>query len=261
MDIAAADTLDAIVIDGTSSSSRVGDERGSPFRNVSAFVAGANHCPLLSFRRRNEAESEDWSTNLSAEALTECQSLLKARQLDLSATPVICLEPELATTAGRHRLVEGGISYAIRVNPEDRFSPPWRPDDPVDEVEPIRVEYIFLAHAPKRIVPIRDLDDRRAPGAAFEEYLTKFDGADGPEYFLVRAAAPPGTMAGELRVAVDALATRAAAYAASTPGEALRLHEFQHPHVVPYSKAVWIADRWRFLDGLGKDGPNAYGVG
>lgn len=261
VDVAATDWPGAIVVDGTSVGFRLEDERGSPVRNVSVLVDGPHHCPLIAFRRRDEAVCDDWSANLSAEALEECEELLKKRGLDLTAAPRVCLEPELARTIDRHRFVEGGISYAIRVNPEDRFSPPWSPDDPLDDVEATRVEHIFQLHADKRIVAIRDLKDRRAAEATVEEYLTKFDRPKGPEYFLVRVAASPGMKAGELRVAVVELAKRAAAYAASTPGEALRLHEFRHPHAERYAKAVRIADRWRFLDGLGKDGPNAYGIG
>ncbi len=259
VDVAAADSRDAIVVDGTSSSSRFGGERGSPIRTVGVFVDGAHHCPLVSLRRRNEEECDDWSGSLSAEALGECVELLGARGLDLAATPVISLEPELATPDDRRRFVTAETSYAIRVNPEDRFNAtPWRPDDPLDSFDQVRVEHLFLAHKPKRIIPIRDLDHRPGAGAAAsEEYLAMFDGREGPQYFLVRVALPPGTKIGEVILAVKRLAELAAAYAASTPAEALRVHEFQHPHVGPYCAALRIADRWRYLDGLGKDGPNA----
>jgi hypothetical protein len=262
VDVAVADSRDAIVVDGTSSSPRFGGERGSPLRTVSVFIACAGNCPLVSLRRRDEGACDDWAGSLAAEALGETLSLLAARGLDLAGTRVVSLEPELGTPADRRRLVDADISYAIKDNEDDRFSPAlWRPDDPLDSIEPKRADRIFLENEDRRIVPIRDLRGAPGTGAELEEYLTMCDGPAGSEYFLVRAALPPGTKPGDVYLAVRDLARGAADYAADTPGEALRLHEFHHPNEGPYCAALRIADRHRYMDGLGIGGPNAQAAG
>lgn len=262
VDVAVADSRDAIVVDGTSSNTRFGGERGSPLRTVSVFVDGTHHCPLVSLRRGDEEACDDWSSSLAAEALGETLEALGSRGLDLAGTTVVSLEAELGTPADRHRLLGADISYAIKANEDDRFSPAlWRPDDPLDSIEPKRAERIFLENEDRRIVPIRDLRGAPGTGAELEEYLTRCDGAAGSEYFLVRAALPPGTNPGDVYLAVSGLARLAAGYAADTPGEALRLHEFHHPNEGPYCAALRIADRYRYVDGLGIGGPNAQAAG
>ncbi|HTR76371.1 MAG TPA: hypothetical protein VMH33_14045 [Solirubrobacterales bacterium] len=262
--VAAADSLSAVIVDGTSSSPRLDGERGSPLRTVSVFADGAHHRPLISLARRDEQTCEAWSS-LSAEMLDEAWQLMRDAGMDLVAVPVISLEPELATPADRCRFVREGTPYAIKVDGKDRFRRRlWTPDDPLDSFDPDTVEHLFalrpssLDPGQPSVVPIRDLDDRGTAGAvAFEEFLFRFQGSAGPEYFLARDALPPGVKAVELLDGTARLARMAAGYASSSPAEALRLHEFQHPHEEPYCAAVRIVDRCRYLDGLGKDGPIA----
>lgn len=262
--VAAADSPIAIVIDGTSSSPKLDGDRGSPLRTVSVFVDGVQHRPLISLGRRDEEQCDSWSS-LSAEMLDEASDLLLEQEMNLSGVPVISLEPELSTPDDRHGFVSDGIPYAIKVGAEDLFGPlPWHRDDALDSFDPETVARIFALRCPEAdaekpsFVAIRDLDHRGLSGAmAYQEYLFRFMRPDGPEYFLACDILPLGATPGALLRGAGRLAQQASVYASCSPGKELRLHEFQHPHVKPYCTSVRMADRWLYLDGLGKDGATA----
>lgn len=252
-------TASAIVVDGTSADLGEEDERGSSLRTVSVFAQGVDHCPLISVGRRDEQKCESWSS-LAGETLAECEEVLDEREVDVAGVPLISLEPELATEKERRRLLLAGVPYAMRVNRDDRFSPVWTPEDPLDHLDGDSAETLFAQHRPNAdpekptFIRIKDLQGSNGGSSAFEEHLFRFPAEKAPEYFLAHDALPPTAPPAELMSGAGALARQASTYAAATPGERLRLHEFQHPHTGPYCDAVRIADRCLHLDpDLGKD--------
>jgi hypothetical protein len=255
--VAAVDTSIAIVVVGTSPDGKHNGDRGPSVRTVAVFVDGACHCPLIAVKRRDEEHCEDWSS-LSAEMLAEASQVLSAKGMVLPGVAVVSLEPELSAPDDRERFIAGRHPYAIQVTGDDLFTPRWSIDDPDDSFDPEPVDQIFeLRHtdpAKPAVVQLRDLDGKGlGGGVAFQEYLFRFTGPEGPRYFLACDVLPLGAAPGELLRGAVEQATLALAYADCSPCEKLRLHEFRHPNEDPYYASLRIADRWRYLDGLGKD--------
>lgn len=254
-------SVTAILVDGTSPTPQRDGKYGSSLRTVSVYAEDAERCPLISVGRRDEQEPGPW-TSLSVETLDEFRKLLTAGSVDFAGAPLISLEPELANPEDRRRLLLEAVPYAIKLRPDDRFSPPpWAPEDPFDAFDVDAVEVLFETHHPDAdpdkpsCLRIRDLQDRRVGSSgAFEEYLFRFPGAESLEYFLARDALPPTAQPGELLLGAGRLAQKAFAYAAATPGRQLRLHEFHHPHPAPYCDAVRIAARCHYLDAVCEKG-------
>jgi hypothetical protein len=253
-------TVSAIVVDGTSVNPGEVDERGSSLRTVSVFAQDVNQCPLISVGRRDDQNGESWSS-LAGETLAECKKVLDEREVDVAGAPLISLEPELATEKERRRLLLARVPYAMRVNRQDRFSPVWAPEDPLDLLDEDSAETLFAKYRPDTdpekptFIRVKDLQGGHGgSSAAFEEHLFRFPADGSPEYFLAHDALPPTAPPAELMIGAAELARQASTYSATTPGERLRLHEFQHPHPGPYCDAVRIVDRCLYLDpDLGKD--------
>jgi hypothetical protein len=252
---------DATVVDGMKSAlvPQSGEREPVP-RTVAVFAETGSLSPFVSMSRGEDLGDEDVDAarNLAREALTEFHQLLTGSEP--KTVPLICLDPELATPAERRRLLGEGTPYAIKVPPEHCFSyPTWGPEDPFDAFDHTTAESIILAHrrdadpAKPTFVRIRDLQGRNMTSAMFEEYLFRFPGEE-PEYFVARPALPASASPIELMESANHLARKAWSHAQSSPGRALRLHEFQHPHEERYRQVVSIVARARDLDpDLGKD--------
>jgi hypothetical protein len=252
--------ISALVVDGTSANPGDEYERGSSLRTVSVYAQGVDHCPLISLGRRDDQKCESWSS-LAGETLAECEEVLYEQEIDVAGVPLISLEPELATNKERRRLLLARVPYAMRVNRHDRFSPVWAPEDPLDLLDEDSAETLFAKHrqnadpSKPTFIRIKDLQGNHGGSSSIlEEHLFRFPIDGAPEYFLAHDALPPTAPAAELMSGAVELAWQASTYVGATPGERLRLHEFQHPHVGPYCDAVRIADRCLYLDpDLGKE--------
>ncbi|HEX5989318.1 MAG TPA: hypothetical protein VFY75_03775 [Solirubrobacterales bacterium] len=252
--------VSAIIIDGTSVNPGGVDERGSSLRTVSVFAQDVDHCPLISIGRRDDQNCESWSS-LAGEALADCAAVLDEREVDVAGVPLISLEPELATERERRRLLLASVPYAMRVNGHDRFCPVWEPEDPLDLLNEDSAETLFARHRggadPKKptFIRIKDLQSCHSGGSGvLEEHLFRFPAEEAPEYFLAHGAQRSAVPPAELMRGAEQLARQASTYAAATPGERLRLHEFHHSHAEPYCQAVRVVDRALYLDpDLGKD--------
>lgn len=251
-------TASAILVDGTSVDPGDFDERGSSYRTVTVFVQDVDHCPLISVGRRDDQKSKLW-TSLAGETLADCVRALDRNEVDVADAPLISLEPELATETERRRFLKDGVPYAMRVNWHDRFRPVWGPEDPLDLLDEDSAATLFAKYRPNAdpekptFIRVNDLQGGHGGGSAdLEEYIFRFPVDGAPQYFLAHGGLAPTAPPAELMSTAGQLARRASEYAAATPGERLRLHEFHHTNAEPYRDAVRVVGRSVYLDpGLG----------
>jgi len=253
-------SLEEIVVECTHCPTRV-NSSGKTVRHriISVHAKGEGPHRLVAIRRRDEqkdAEGDDGSS-LGAVVLRTFLERAKMQGVDVSGVSLIGLDPELADPEDRLLLSDGGISYALRIEPNHIFSHVrWQLSRAPDALEPLGAETIIGLQWPDRApgvpslpVPILDLS-KQAGGTRkrIQEHLLEVPvPGEDPDFFLVGGPVSANAQGiTEVKV-VQGLAQEAAARAREPLADDLRMREFDYPDDEGFCTVLIAVDYGRGL--------------